>query len=450
MAGTFRAGGLASGLDTNSIIEQLVKLEGNSVTAAQKRQAAFQSQVSQLGDLVSKLKALGTSAESLKSSGALGLSQVGTTTGFSATPTSTANAGRYAVQINELATAAKAKTNPLTFASATDAVRGGSISISINGTVSTIPIADGMSLGDVAKAINDSGAAATATVLESNGQAVLSLTNKNTGFTPGQPAASGLTITASTTGVLGQPLGLAVTEDAKNALVTVDGIQFERSSNSASDILPGVSFVLKAKTTSAEDLVLSTDAQATAKNLEDFVSKYNAVMSVLRSNLNIGEQTDRSQTLGGDSSVRSLQGSLMSLVSTITNPGSTVRALADIGIKTQNDGTLAIDQAKLTSAISSDPDAVNALFQTATDGVGDKLKTLVDGYTNSTDGIFVSKTKSLNNTVKQISTQIDSLQMRVDAYREKLIAQFTAMEKIVSGFKSIGNYLTSQEAKKDS
>ena len=72
---------------------------------------------------------------------------------------------------------------------------------------------------------------------------------------------------------------------------------------------------------------------------------------------------------------------------------------------------------------------------------------LVADYTNSSDGILVSKRKSYDKSVKQISTQIDSLQLRLEAYRTKLIAQFTAMEKVVSGFKTIGNYLTSQEAR---
>ena len=49
-------------------------------------------------------------------------------------------------------------------------------------------------------------------------------------------------------------------------------------------------------------------------------------------------------------------------------------------------------------------------------------------------------------SIKLISTQIDSLQLRLDAYRTKLVNQFSAMEKIVSNFKSIGSYLDNQEA----
>jgi flagellar hook-associated protein 2 len=202
------------------------------------------------------------------------------------------------------------------------------------------------------------------------------------------------------------------------------------------------------KTTLTESLVLDTDTAGTASQLGDFVTAYNDVIKLLRQNLNIGQLTDRTKTLGGDASTRTLQSSLMSVISGISNPTSSVRSLADLGIKTQGDGTLTLDQARLQKAISTDSGAVDALFKQATVGVSDKIKTLVDTYTNSTNGILVSKSKSYDQSIKQLDGQISSLQLRVDAYRTKLVSQFSAMEKIVSGFKSIGNYLTSQEANK--
>ncbi len=448
MASNFSVGGLASGLDTNSIIDQLVKIESSSITTAQSRQAAYKSQISILGDLTSKLQALSTAVQTMKSGGALALSQVGTTSGFSVTPSATATAGRYQVTVDDLATAAKARSAQ--FTSAADPVSGGTLDFSINGTTTQVTLTDGMTLGQAAKAINDSGAAVSATVLESNGKAFISLTAKNTGFTPGQAAASALSVTETTTGSAGQALGFAITQPATNAKLTVDGLQFERSSNTIDDAVPGVTFALKTKTTVAEELQLATDNTATATNLGKFVTAYNDVMTLLRKNLNIGQQTDRTKTLGGDSSSRSLQASLMGIVSGISNPGSSVRALADLGIKTTIDGTLSLDQARLTKAITADPAAVNALFQVSTTGVADKLKSLVDGYTNSTNGILVSKSKSYDKSIKEIDGQISSLQLRLDSYRTKLVSQFSAMEKVVSGFKSIGNYLTSQEAKSNS
>jgi flagellar hook-associated protein 2 len=436
-------GGLASKLDTNAIIEQLVKIESNSVTVAQKRQAAYQSQISQIGDLIGKLQSLASASTSLKSTGALGLSQVGSTSGFSVTLGSAATSGRYAVTVDALAVAAKARSAD--FTSGGDTVRAGTLDLSINGTTTSISITEGMTLRGVAKAINDSGAAVSAVVLESNGKAVLSLNNLNTGFTPGAAPATALSITETSTGTTGSPLGLSITQQATNAKVTIDDVQFERSSNTIADALPGVTLDLKATTALAQDLIVSTDTAATASKLGAFISAYNDVMKVLRLNLNIGENDDRNKTLGGDGALRSIQSSMMGLVSSITNPGSAVRSLAELGVETGQDASLSIDQTRLSKAIATDPAAVNDLFQAAGLGVSDKIKALVDNYTNSSSGILVSKRKSYDRTVKQLDKQVESLQLRLDSYRTKLVNQFTAMEKVVSNFKNIGNYLTSQE-----
>ncbi|MFO0599130.1 MAG: flagellar filament capping protein FliD [Myxococcaceae bacterium] len=445
--GTFSVGGLASGLDTNSIIDQLVKLESSSITDAQKRQAAYRSQISALGDLTSKMSALSTAAAGLKSTGALALSQQGTAAGFTATPAASAIAGRYAIKVDSLAQAAKARSAQ--FGSASDLVTAGTVSFSINGTNTDVTLTDGMTLAQAAKAINDSGAAVNATVLESNGQAFLSVTAKNTGFTPGQPAASALTITENSNGNTGQPLGLAITQAATNAKFSVDGLPFERASNVVDDALPGVSLNFKQVTAAPEDLVLATDVSSTATNLQKFISAYNDVAKVLNQNLNIGQDIDRTKTLGGDSALRGLQNQLAGIITSIANPASSVRSLADLGIKSSQDGTLTLDQARLSKAIGTDSASVNALFQ-ATGAIGDKLKDLVKTYTDGSTGIFTNKSKSFDKSVKQLDDRIASLQLRVDAYKSKLVAQFSAMENVVASFKSIGNYLTSQEAKSTS
>ena len=55
MDSTFRAGGLASGLDTNSIIDQLVSIESTPLSLLRKRQTGIRTQISTLGDLASRL-----------------------------------------------------------------------------------------------------------------------------------------------------------------------------------------------------------------------------------------------------------------------------------------------------------------------------------------------------------------------------------------------------------
>lgn len=448
MEANFRAGGLASGLDTNSIIEQLVKIQSRSIDAVKRQQDGFRSQISALGDIVSKLNALATAAKDLKSNGALGVKQVGTASGFTATPTASAQNGSYSVLVDDLATAAKARSQ--SFASTAAPVTGGTLDLSIRGNNFSIALTDGMSLADAASAIRASGAPVSATVLESGGAAYLSITAKETGFVVGQPAASALTITETSNGVLGQPITAAITQTALNAKVTVDGLPFERSSNILNDVVPGVEIALTAKTVVAENLVLTNDTAKTEENLKKFVDAYNDVMKSVRANLNVNEKTDRTKTLVGDSALRSLQSTMQRLVSGVLNADSTVRTLADAGVKTGSDGMLSIDNAKLSKAISADPQGINQLFQKATTGIGDVADQMADQYANSTDGLLVTRKNGLDKSIKKADQKIGTLQLRIDKYRDRLILQFAAMEKIVSSFKSIGDFLNQQATKKES
>lgn len=440
---SFRASGISSGLDTTSIVDQLVKIEGRTVDMAKKQQSAYQSQVSAVGEIISKLSSLRTSAAGLSGTGVLGVTATGTQTGFSANPSSGAASGRYAVKVDVLAEAARMRSTP--FASASSELRGGTLDISIDGTTTNVVIDDGMTLTQAADRLNRTGLALSATVLETNGQAYLSITRRDTGFVVGQPASSALEITETSSGVLGQPLGAATVQSAVNAKVTVDGLQFERRSNVLADVVPGTTLTLKAPTTTSEDLVLATSTSDTQKTLQKFVDAYNGVMKLVRGNTAIAELTDRDQTLGGDPSVRGLQSALQQLVISEANPGSTVRTLADVGIKTGQDGMLSIDAARLEKAIASDAGAVNALFQKATTGMAAATTSLVDRYTNGSDSILVARQNGINRSIRTMDNRISDLQRRVDAYREKLVSQFTAMEKVVGGFKSIGSFLTMNE-----
>lgn len=441
----FSAGGLASGLDTNSIIESLVKIESNSVTIATTQQSAYKTQISEIGELTTRIQALATAAAALKTNGVLGVAQVGTTLGFSATPSSSASAGSYAIQVDTLATAAKARSTSFT---AGTTVTGSTLTLGFNGTTYNLDVADGSSLDTVAGQINQLGAPVSAVVLTTTGGTqYLSLTNKDTGFTVGQNPSDALTFSETITGSTGQALNFAITQPATNSTFSVDGLPFERTTNTVADALPGTTLNLTKKTTAPETLVLANDATATQSNLQKFVDSYNSLMNLVRAHLNVKTTQDRSLTLAGDSSLRALQTKMENMVSGVLGTGSaTVRTLADVGIKTGTDGTLSIDSARLSSAIGTDARAVNALFQTATTGLGDIAKSLSKTYTDGVDGIFTSRTSGLNNSVKRLDTTISNLQLRVDGYRKTLVAQFAAMEKIVGSFKSVATFLTQQDA----
>jgi flagellar hook-associated protein 2 len=226
----------------------------------------------------------------------------------------------------------------------------------------------------------------------------------------------------------------------------VNGLAIERSTNSIADIIPGVTLNLKSLTTTDnESLVIGNDASATAANLNKFVSAYNDTLKIIQGQLQVSEGTDRTKTLAGDSTLRGLQRSLQTLAIGIVGTGS-VRTLADLGIKTARDGSLSLDQPTLEKAMSRDAAAANELFANAASGLGTLTDNMAKRYTSSTDGLLNTRKNGINDSIKRMDSEIEKMEMRVESRRNALIAQFTAMEKIVSSLKSTGNFMSQQFA----
>lgn len=171
--------GLASGLDTNSIITQLVNLERTSATRLQRRQVQLQNQRGAYGQLRSQMQALNTAINAFNFSGAFNPTSSTSSSTSSATITSTAGApnGIYKLKVSQLASAHKITSRPMQ--STTDDL-GMVGDLKLNGKTITLEATD--SLNDVAAAINAADADVLATVVNGGaGKAYLTLTSKETG-----------------------------------------------------------------------------------------------------------------------------------------------------------------------------------------------------------------------------------------------------------------------------
>lgn len=435
----FSAGGLASGLDTNSIVDKLVALESRPILKNTQKQAALNVQTSAIGDLLSKIKSLASTASTLGKGVAVG-SITTTPTGVNAVVGTGATPGRYSIAVETVATAAKARSGQ--FDTANDTVAGGTLSMTVQGTAYNIAITASSDLGAVVNKINASGAPIRAAIISDGSKVYVSLTNRDTGKPVGSAANGGLSITSDPTG-----LGLAVTQDAVNAVVHVDGLRVESKSNEISTAIPGVTLSVKAQQAVAADLVIAPDTSKSTTNVQGFIDGFNSIVSVLKQSL----RPDPKAGVGDGSMVDSatavsLQGRLNKLLSTLSVEEGSYRTLADIGVKMQNDGTLKLDTAALSKALANDPGAVDAVFSTASTGMAARMDALSKTLTDSVDGLLVQRQKSLQKTIKDLTTSNARLQMNVDNYKLQLQRQFSSMEKLIGNYNSIGNFLSTSSA----
>ena len=435
---SLRAGGLASGLSSDSIIESVMTLQTQSLTKIDSRVTAAKVKISALATLATKLNSLQTAADELGKHGLRSLKVNSTNTAFSAETIAGAVGGRFDVEVTQLASAAKSRSSA--FASETSTISGGTLHFDVDGVGTDVEIVDGATLQEAATAINDSGGLVTAAVLFDGTNAFLSVTRTNTGHIVGELPSTALAMSMTTVGSSGETLSMAVTQQASNSVALVDGLRFERPGSSIVGAIPGVSLTATRLTTAPETVVVGTDFAKTEERLKSFVDSYNVVNSLLQSELNVKVETDRSKTLAGDGVLRLLQQRLRATLSasgTVAN----VPSVAELGLKTGRDGSLTLDSTVLRSAVGRSSFDVDRLFA-ASGALQTALSEVVVTFAKE-GGIIDTRKAGLTIQKKSLENDRVVAETRATRLQERLIAQFGAMEKIVSSLNATGSFLTS-------
>ena len=354
--------GIGSGLDINSLVTNLANAAKQpKLDLITKRDTANKAKVSALGQVSNSIDSFASALTTLISSGSL-FSQpsVSDPSVFTASAVPGARLGGLAasVEVRQLALAQVLSSAPV---SRTDPVGQGVLTIATGaGSVDVTIDATNDSLDGLAKAINDKAAGVTASVVTDSSGARLVIKGQSgeaNAFTLSVPGgtSSGLERFASAAMTIAQP--------AQDAIVRLDGVEVKRATNSFNDVIPGVQIDLKsAKPGTIVSVGVVRPTAAITQGVQDFVSAYNELIGV------IGDATKAatdgtSGALRGDIGVTSLQHQLAQVPTTIlSSTGSGVHTLAEIGVRTNRDGTLSLDATKLQSAMAADPDGVEALF----------------------------------------------------------------------------------------
>lgn len=435
---------LGSGIDIPSLVSQLVAAERAPIENRIARgESAAQTQLSAMGSLKSVFSSLQSALEKLRKDGGTDArtTTVGKDAGFTATADTTAAVGEYRIEVESLATAHRL-TSP---AKAADAKIGtGKLIIEAGDEKIEVEIAEGRNtLADIRSAINTAaaGKGVQASLVNADGGQHLVLTAVDSGLegklrvtTSG--GDGGLSALVYDPGV---STSMTETVAAKDAVVKVDGLTRTSSSNSLTDLLPGVTLSLtEAKPGETFSLKVATDDAAVQKTLQAFVTSYNASISLTKSLTAYNAETKKASALTGDSMVRGLQSSLRNLAS------ENVVAFKALGLSINTDGTLALNTSTLTKALAEDPGALSRLFS-GEEGYGADLEGMLDSVLDA-DGLLDSRTDSLNARMKTYDQQYEDLDRRMESLQARYTAQFTAMEQLVTQLQGSSGYLSQQLA----
>jgi len=432
-AGLFQATGLASGMDTASIVDNLIAADSAPLNRVKQQQSDYNVQISTLGTLVTQLQAFQTAATNLSTNGVVAIQPSATFSDFT-TSGSAKSLGTYTVNIQQVAKEAKMRSQSFSSAQDASVVPDGKLTFSIDGNTTATIDTTGKTLADIAEAINQGISGLNASVISTTSGYYLNVSKQDTGYTT--------TADAALTVVSDPGLNLAVTQTAQNAKLSIDGLSVERPTNTISDVVSGLTLNLTGASKTDENVTLAANSTNTETALNSFVSAYNTLQATVHSQLVTDPTVAYGDTLLDHSAMTGIESAMQQLTSQVVLPTGSVRTLADLGLELQQDGSITLNAATLSNAISANPGAVNAIFTTATTGIGDVVKSLVDAQTNPLSGALVTQQTSLQESISEMNDEVTSQQAYLDAERTRLTAQFTAMEQLVSGFTNAGNYLT--------
>jgi flagellar hook-associated protein 2 len=402
--------GIGSGLDVNSIVSQLMAAERQPLTALTKQEAVYTQKLSAFGQLRGALASFQSALQDLGSGSKFqALSATSSDTKvFTASASGKAIPASYQIEVQQLAQQHKLASSGYV---TTDEVIGsgtltlqfgsydsGSNTFTANADKATKSISidpANNTLAGIRDAINAANAGVTATIVNDGAAAGnrLVLTSTDSGAANSLKIsvadddgngidAGGLSALAyDPTAVSGSGKNLGQKAAALDALLEIDGIAVKQSTNTVKDAIEGVTLNL-AQTNVGEKLTLnvSRDTKAITDAVQAFVTAYNDASGTLKNLTAFKGPGAQNGVLLGDGTARTIQVQMRGMLNTAVDSGGTLTTLSQIGVSFGSDGTLALDAARLNTAIDTDFDGIAALFAKA----GKTSDSLIS-YSTSTD-----------------------------------------------------------------
>jgi len=360
--------GIGSGIDIKALVNDLASAtKAPREALIVKREEANAAKISSLAELSNAIGTFSTALTNLISGGSLFTQpSVSDSTIFGASAIAGKRLGALSAEM-EVVQLAKAQTvQSVALAGLTAPVGQGELTLTTAaGTFAVTIDAANDSLDGLAKAINATASGVKASVVVDTNGARLVLkgaTGEAQGFALSVPGgtATGLERFAYGPSVTG---GMSLAQAAQDAIVRLDGVEVKRSTNSFNDLIDGVQIDLKkAAPGTVVSIGVTRPTAEITQGVNDFVAAYNEVMSMIAAATAFGASGEGGP-LRGDIGVREMQRQLRELPSkALSNQGTGPHTLAEIGVRTNRDGTLSVDAAKLETMLANDPEGVEALF----------------------------------------------------------------------------------------
>ncbi|HEY4358408.1 MAG TPA: flagellar filament capping protein FliD [Acidobacteriaceae bacterium] len=298
-----------------------------------------------------------------------------------------------------------------------------SITLTTNGTPTTLTVTSGETLSQLASDINGRSLGVTASVVSDSNGSHLSIASDDgtTPFSISEPA-----------------FGFSQAAAGANASITVDGVPVSSASNTVTGAVAGVTIYLLGTTTatSPANLTVASDTTQISTAINKFVSDYNTAIGLVSSQFSFNAGTGTQGVLGADPTIRSLQQTMLNALNYVSTPASgttTVSTLGSLGISANLDGTLSVDSTTLSNALANNPMDVSNFFlgaNSSLNGFASQVSAALNTFVQPGSGAFSVDLQSMNNTNTDLSKQISDFESIYIANQQTLLTAMYSQAEI--------------------
>lgn len=440
--------GIGSGLDSSSLVEQLVTAERQGPAQRLDRsEGRLDAELSAFGVFQSRLDALEKTVSTFDGLTGQRRVDVSNSSILSASISGEADIADYRVEVSQLASAQSVASAG--FVATDTTVGSGTLNIAVGGAAATAVEIDpaAATLADVRDAINGADAGVDAAIVDDGTAQRLVIAADDTGAAntidisvTDNDGNNTDTVGLSALSYTGGAENLAQVEAASDAALTVNGLDVTRPTNQIDDLLPGLSLDLKqAQVGTVVEVSVASDTGAAKAAVEDFVEAYNGLQKPIAEATRFDAESGQAGVLLGDSTARGLLSSLRNGVVADTGVSGPLDRLVDLGISTDEDGGLEIDDARLNEALADDFEGVAALLG----GIGETFGRTAARF-GGDDGIVAARSEGVEARLEDIGDQREALDRRIANLEERLRAEFSALDTLVAGLQDTGDFLSRQ------
>jgi len=448
--------GIVSGLDTDTLIEQLMAIERRPLVLMQERKTTLEKQRDAWRDVNTRLNNLRDRMAELSRLSLFERRAVTSSKAEVATATANRNAVEavYRISVQQLAAAhrvagkrfetVKGKAAPKEPLGLSGEAR---LRVGQNGDWITVAVDAADTLESIAAKINEAaGGAVIARVLDGR----LILEAKETGAAntlefevPDGSDPSAVNIWQELGVVNDKGEILNELQAAQDAVFTVEGLTIIRSSNTVDDLIEGVTLQLKG--VGETTLEIRRDVDAVVDAVRRFVEQYNSTMSFIQ------DRMGENGVLKGDTLLMRIQMQLRAdVMAPVAATGLKYNQLAAVGISVDKSGTMSLDEARLREALGESPEEVARLFTASKedgdpfDGVAIRLEQRFQQWLAAGDGLLAARQKLFGDRIKAIEDSMDRFEQRMEIREANLRRQFLALEEALASLQTQSNWLANQ------